>query len=255
MLNANTWLSAGLAGIIVLSPTVAQTSGLDPITVTATRVEKTTAEIPAAVSVVGQDQIQLGTEQLGLDESLGGIPGLFFLNRYNFAQDLRASIRGFGARSSFGIRGIRIVVDGIPETLPDGQGSVDGVDLGSARQISVIRGPASSLYGNASGGAILIETERGPVLPFAELRATAGDFDFDRLQLKAGGEAGDLNYLLNLSDTSIDGYRDHSEFENTQFNGRFEYALSTTSSLLATLHHTDQPVANDAGAISAQEAA
>ena len=255
MLNANTWLSAGLAGIIVLSPTVAQTSGLDPITVTATRVEKSTAEIPAAVSVVGQDQIQLGTEQLGLDESLGGIPGLFFLNRYNFAQDLRASIRGFGARSSFGIRGIRIVVDGIPETLPDGQGSVDGVDLGSARQISVIRGPASSLYGNASGGAILIETERGPVLPFAELRATAGDFDFDRLQLKAGGEAGDLNYLLNLSDTSIDGYRDHSEFENTQFNGRFEYALSTTSSLLATLHHTDQPVANDAGAISAQEAA
>ncbi|MDH3446857.1 MAG: TonB-dependent receptor [Gammaproteobacteria bacterium] len=255
MPDASTWLYAGLAGIIVAAPAITRASGLEPITVTATRVEKTTAEIPAAVSVVGQDQIQLGAEQLGLDESLGGIPGLFFLNRYNFAQDLRASIRGFGARSSFGIRGIRIVVDGIPETLPDGQGSVDGIDLGSARQISVIRGPASSLYGNASGGAILIETERGPVLPFAEVRATAGDFDFNKLQLKTGGESGDLNFLLNLSDTSIDGYRDHSEYENTQFNGRFEYTLSTTSSLLTTLHHTDQPLANDPGALSAPDAA
>ena len=134
--------------------------------------KKILQEIPAAVSIVGQDEIQLGTEQLGLDESMGGIPGLFFFNRYNFAQDLRASIRGFGARAAFGIRGIKIIVDGIPETLPDGQGSVDGVDIGSASQITVIRGPASSLYGNASGGAILIESERGPVKPFVEVRGT-----------------------------------------------------------------------------------
>ena len=133
--------------LIAVFPTVcaAQDSGLGPITITATRVEKNIDEIPAAVSTVGQDEIQLGNEQLGLDESLGGVPGLFMQNRYNFAQDLRASIRGFGARSSFGIRGIKIIVDGIPETLPDGQGSVDGIDLGSASQISVIRGPASSL--------------------------------------------------------------------------------------------------------------
>ena len=254
MLNARLWLSASLACIFATAPAIAETSRLAPITVNATRVEKDTGEIPAAVSVVGQDQIQLGTEQLGLDESMRGIPGLFFLNRYNFAQDLRASIRGFGARSSFGIRGIKIIVDGIPETLADGQGSVDGIDLGSASQISVIRGPASSLYGNASGGAILVETERGPVVPFAEVRATVGEFDFRKLQFKIGGEAGDLNYLLNLSDTSIEGYRDHSEFENTQFNGRFEYALSTRSSLLTTLHHTDQPLANDPGGITADDA-
>lgn len=104
---------------------MAQGKGMGPIEITATRVAKDRADIPAAISTVGQDQIQLGAEQLGLDESLCQVPGLFMLNRYNFAQDLRASIRGFGARSSFGIRGIKVIVDGIPETLPDGQGSVD----------------------------------------------------------------------------------------------------------------------------------
>ena len=232
----------------------AQGSGLGPITITATRVEKDIDEIPAAVSTVGQDDIQLGNEQLGLDESLGGVPGLFMLNRYNFAQDLRASIRGFGARSSFGIRGIKIIVDGIPETLPDGQGSVDGIDLGSASRITVIRGPASSLYGNASGGAILVESEKGPITPFANARVTVGDFGFNNTQLKTGGESGRLNYLLNLSDTSTDGYREHSEYENTQLNGRFETTLKGGSSVLATLHHTDQPVANDPGGLNAEQA-
>ncbi len=240
---------------VISTPAMAQDSSLDPIIVNATRVDKSSNEIPAAISIIGQDEIQLGTEQLGLDESMGRVPGLFMLNRYNFAQDLRASIRGFGARSSFGIRGIKIIVDGIPETLPDGQGSVDGIDIGSARQITVIRGPASSLYGNASGGAILIESEQGTAIPFAETRATVGDFGLSKLQLKTGGESDNLNYLVNLSETSTDGYRDHSEFENTQFNGRFEYTMSNTSSLLTTIHHTDQPLANDAGGLTSEEVA
>jgi iron complex outermembrane receptor protein len=245
------WLAVGLFS----AAAAAQDSGLGPITVTATRVEKNIDEIPAAVSVVGQDDIQLGTQQLGLDESLGGVPGLFMQNRYNFAQDLRASIRGFGARSSFGIRGIKIIVDGIPETLPDGQGSVDGIDLGSAREITVIRGPASSLYGNASGGAILVESEKGSLVPFASGRVTVGDYDFRNAQIKLGGDTGRVNYLFNLSDTSIDGYRDHSEFENTQFNARVETQLEGDSSLLTTLHYTDQPLANDPGGITAEDAA
>ena len=240
---------------LTVSPLMAQVSKLDPVTVNATRAERTLEEIPAAVSAVGQDEIQLGTEQLGIDESLASVPGLFFQNRYNFAQDLRASIRGFGARSNFGIRGIKIIVDGIPETLPDGQGSIDGVDIGSARQISVIRGPASSLYGNASGGAIIIETEQGPAEPFAELRASRGDYGFSKVQLKTGGERGDLNYLLNASKTEIEGYRDHSEAENTQFNGRFELGVADKSSVIATIHHTDQPLANDPGGINAEDAA
>jgi iron complex outermembrane receptor protein len=239
----------------ISSLSVAQGAGLGPIEITSTRVEKITDEIPAAISVIGQEEIQLGTEQLGLDESLGRVPGLFTLNRYNFAQDLRLSIRGFGARSSFGIRGIKVIVDGIPETLPDGQGSVDGIDIGSASQITVIRSPSSSLYGNASGGVILIESERGPVMPFAEARVTFGDYNFRKQQVKVGGDTGKLNYLLNLSDTTTDGYRDHSKFENAQINTRFETALSTTSSLLTTIHHTDQPVADDPGGLTAEEVA
>ena len=231
-----------------------QASGLGPILITPTRVEKHSLEIPAAISTIGQDDIQLGTEQLGLDESLQGVPGVFTLNRYNFAQDLRVSIRGFGARSNFGIRGVKIIVDGIPETLPDGQGSVDGVDIGSISQINVIRGPVSSLYGNASGGAILIETESGPVTPFAEARTTFGDYNFSKLQLKAGGETNNLNYLLNVSDTAIDGYRDNSNYENTQLNARFETTLTKTSSLLTTVNYTDQPIAQDPGGITAEDA-
>ncbi len=228
----------------------------DPVTITISpaRVEKSNQDIPAAVTTVGQEKIQSASEQLGLDESLKQIPGLFFLNRYNFAQDLRASIRGFGARSSFGIRGIKIIVDGIPETLPDGQGSVDGVDIGSARQISVIRGPASALYGNASGGAILIETERAAGLPFAEFKLTAGEYDYQKPQVKLGGGAGNLDYLVNVSDTSIAGYRNHSEFDNTQFNGRFDYSLDNDATLLTTIHHTDQPVAKDPGGITLADA-
>ena len=241
--------------VCTLPAVAAAENGLGPITITATRVEKDLDKIPAAVSTVGRDDIQLGTEQLGLDESLAGVPGLFMTNRYNFAQDLRVSIRGFGARSSFGIRGVKIIVDGIPETLPDGQGSVDGIDLGSAERITVLRGPSSSLYGNASGGAILVESEKGPVVPFASGRATVGDFGFTNLQLKTGGEAGRLNYLANLSDTSTDGYREHSEYENTQLNGRFEYAFEGGSTLLTTLHHTDQPLANDPGGLTVEEAA
>ena len=240
--------------MFVASASVAQETGLGSIVITPTRVEKNPDELPAAISTVGQDEIQLGSEQLGLDESLGRVPGLFMLNRYNFAQDIRASIRGFGARSSFGIRGIKVIVDGIPETLPDGQGSVDGIDIGSASQINVIRGPSSSLYGNASGGAILIESERGSVIPFTEVRTTYGDFDFNKWQLKAGGDTGKINYLLNLSDTTIDGYRDHSKFENTQLNARFETTISSTSSLLTTIHHTDQPVAEDPGGITGADA-
>ncbi len=240
---------------LVTMPAILQAASPEPITINATRVEKNPVEIPAAVSTVGQDRIQLGTEQLGLDESLSQVPGLFMLNRYNFAQDLRVSIRGFGARSSFGIRGVKVIVDGIPETLPDGQGSVDGVDIGSASQINVIRGPTSSLYGNAAGGAILIESEKGPVIPFGEVRTTVGDFDFTKLQLKAGGETGNLNYLVNASDTSTDGYRDQNKYENTQLNGRFEYALSADSSLVTSIHHTDQPVAEDPGGLIAEDAA
>ena len=98
---------------------------------------------PALSAAGDKDRLQNATQQLGLDEVLAGVPGLYMQNRYNFSQDLRIAIRGFGTRSSFGIRGIKILVDNIPETLPDGQAQVDSIDLGSAERIEVLRGPAA----------------------------------------------------------------------------------------------------------------
>ncbi len=149
---------------------------LDEIVVTATRLESAVRDVARSISVADSFRIQSATQQLALDEALAGIPGLYMQNRYNFSQDLRISLRGFGARSSFGIRGIRIFVDGIPETLPDGQSQVDSIDLGSAERIEVLRGPASALYGNASGGVIAVQSELGNTQLFAEARLATGDF-------------------------------------------------------------------------------
>ncbi len=226
------------------------TRALEEIVVQATRMSKPLARVPAAISVVDQTEIQLGRQQLGLDEALTRVPGVFMQNRYNFAQDLRISIRGFGARSNFGIRGIKILVDGIPETLPDGQGQVDSIDLGSTRQIEVLRGPSSSLYGNASGGVLSVTSEGGPEVPFANVRLTVGEYDFQKIQVKAGGQTDRVNYFFSLSDSQIDGYRAHSEAENTQLSGRLEFDLGNDSTFLTLLNFTDQPTSNDPGGIN-----
>ena len=223
--------------------------------VEALRIDKPLSRVPAPATVVGQDQIQVGQQQLGLDESLARVPGLFLQNRYNFAQDLRVAIRGFGARSNFGIRGIKILVDGIPETLPDGQGQVDSIDLGAVEQIEVIRGPSSTLYGNASGGVISVTSESGPDEPFVEIRLSAGEYGFQKFQVKAGGKTEQVDYFVSLSDSEINGYREHSEAENTQFTGRLRFQLKGDADLLAVFNHSDQPVSNDPGGINATQAA
>ena len=227
---------------------------LEEIVVQATRMSRPLDSVPAAISVVNQAQIQLGRQQLGLDEALNRVPGVFMQNRYNFAQDLRVSIRGFGARSAFGIRGVKILVDGIPETLPDGQGQVDSIDLGAAQQIEVLRGPSSSYYGNASGGVISVTSERGPETPFANLRFSAGEYGAQKFQAKTGGQTERVNYFVSFSDSQIDGYREHSETENTQLSGRLEFDLGDRGSLLAVANYTDQPVSNDPGGINIAQA-
>jgi len=226
---------------------------LEEIVVTATRIPTDLVSLPFAVGSVGQDAIQRGRQQLGLDEALVAVPGLFFQNRYNFAQDLRIAIRGFGARANFGIRGIRIFADDIPLTLPDGQGSVDAIDLGSAQQIDVIRGPFSAVYGSASGGVINIRTEDGPETPFVAARLNLGSYDYRQGQLKAGGRAGKLNWLANLSTTRLDGYRDHANYKSRLFNSKFRYDFDQTASLTVVANAVDSPTADDPGGLNARE--
>ncbi|MDX1405481.1 MAG: TonB-dependent receptor [Woeseiaceae bacterium] len=228
---------------------------LDEIVVTATRMESSVRDVARSVSVVNKEQIQGATQQLGLDESLVRVPGLYIQNRYNFSGDLRVAMRGFGARSSFGIRGIRIFIDGIPETLPDGQSGVDSIDLGSAQSIEVLRGPASSLYGNASGGVISVASELGDTDPYVEGKIAGGEFGYLQYGLKTAGSLNDVDYLLNLSRTELDGYRDHAEFRGTQFNGRVSIPFGDKDRLLVAANFADQPEAQDPGGINAAQAA
>lgn len=235
---------------------IAQTSSpLEEIVVVGTRTEQALSTIPMAISVVNKDAIQLGRQELGLDESLIAIPGLIMQSRYNFTQDLSVSIRGFGSRANFGMRGIKVFADDIPMTLPDGQSGTDDLDLGSAQSVEVIRGPSASLYGTSSGGVISLTTEQPTDTPFVETKLMAGEYGHQKLQLKAGGTSGRLGYLVNVSRLKMDGYRDHSEVEHSLINSKFIYSIDDTSSITAILNAVDSPVANDPGGVTLTDVA
>jgi iron complex outermembrane recepter protein len=235
----------------VISPQIKKE--LEPIIVTAPRVSIPMYKFPAAISVVGKDDIQLGQPTLSLGESLVRVPGVFIQDRFNFAQDVRISIRGFGARAAFGIRGIKILVDGIPLTLPDGQSQVDTIDLGATQRIEVIRGSISALYGNASGGVISIITEEGPTQPFIAERTTLAQFGLIKPELKSGGQIGPLNYFVNFSYLDYGGYREQSLTRNFLLNGKFRLDLDSSSDLTALITLFDSPRADDPGALTQEE--
>ncbi len=243
--------------LLVVIP-VAAAQELDPIdeiVVSATRMETELADLGRSISVVSKERIQNATQLIGLDEVLSGVPGLYMQNRYNFAQDLRVALRGFGARSSFGIRGIKIIVDDIPETVPDGQAQVDSIDLGSAERIEVLRGPASSIYGNASGGVISVVSELGGSEAFVEGKLGFGELGYEKYQLKAGGQLNRLDYLVNASHQEFEGYRAHSSSSGTLLNSKLRWNISDGDSLTVALNHTNQPDELDPGGIDAVQAA
>jgi len=211
-------------------------------------------DVARSISVVQKDRIQNATQQLGLDEVLAGVPGLYMQNRYNFSQDLRIAIRGFGTRSSFGIRGIKILVDNIPETLPDGQAQVDSLDLGSAERIEVLRGPASSLYGNASGGVISVVSELGGSEPYVEGKLAAGELGYRKYQFKAAGKVNRVDYLVNASHQDFEGYREHSSSSGNLVNSKLRWNISNGDSLTIAANHTDRPDEQDPGGIDAAQA-
>ena len=135
---------------------------LERVVVTATRTERSQLDVPASTDVVDRDEVRDTNLRVNLSESLVRVPGLVVLNRQNYAQDLQISVRGFGARSTFGVRGVRLYADGIPATMPDGQGQVSHFALNAVDRIEVLRGPFSALYGNSSGGVIAMTTRLEP---------------------------------------------------------------------------------------------
>lgn len=215
-------------------------------------------ETPAAVSVVTGDDLRYAAPQINLSENLGSVPGLQILNRQNYAQDLQLSIRGFGSRSTYGVRGIRLYVDGIPATMPDGQGQTSNIDLNSVASVEVLRGPFSALYGNASGGVIDVKTETGEAPPTIETSSYYGSFGTWRYGLKASGETGDgtqpgdVNYTVSSTRFTTHGFRDHSDARKNLANAKLGVRIDDVSTLTLLLNSVDIR-ANDPGGLSYSE--
>ncbi|MEM7372943.1 MAG: TonB-dependent receptor [Bacteroidota bacterium] len=224
-------------------------TNLKAVTIDALRLTTAMDRTPFSVSVIDREGIQRGNQQMSIHESLVRVPGLFALNQENFAQDLRVSIRGFGSRAAFGIRGVKLIVDGIPESTPDGQAQVDNLDMGIIGRMQVLRGPASGLYGNAAGGVLLLETEEVPSSPFAELRYTAGSYNFQRFQLKTGFQEGKVSGVLYGANTTSDGYRSHSEMANSLLNAKIQFDLDSVSDLTLYFNFVNSSRSNDPGGV------
>jgi iron complex outermembrane receptor protein len=206
-------------------------AALPSVVVTATRTDQPSFRLPVSIDRIDKAAIQDEQPMVNLSESLARVPGLVAQNRQNYAQDLQISSRGFGARSTFGVRGVRLYSDGIPATMPDGQGQVSHFDLGSAARIEVMRGPFSALYGNSSGGVIALFTENGRPGFQLEGDAAAGSYGTRRYGLKASGQQDAVNYVVSGSHFRTDGYRDHSAANRDTQNAKIRFGLDADSSL------------------------
>ena len=219
---------------------------LDTIVVTASRgIAQKAQDTPASIDVIGADAIQTGQLQVNISETLSRVPGLVAQNRQNYAQDIQISSRGFGARSSFGVRGLRLYADGIPATGPDGQGQVSHFDLASAARIEVLRGPFSSLYGNSSGGVISIFTADGGAKNNFELSTAMGSYGTHRTGVQMSGIQGITQYNLSAGFFDTGGYRDHSAAKRQNLNGKFKINLSDDTKLSVIVNKVDMPDVQD----------
>lgn len=220
-------------------------SDLDVVTVTATRLATRSYDIPAAISTVAAEQLRNDALGVNLADDLASVPGLLARNRNNYAQDQQISIRGFGANSTFGIRGVRVYQDGLPATGPDGQGQVSQFNLDSASRVEILRGPFSALYGNSSGGVIQIFTADGSGPPQFRFGFVAGSFGALRAGANLSGAQGPLSYNLDFTHFSIEGYRPHSSARNESFNGKVGYRLNDTNHLTFVANVVGRPDALD----------
>lgn len=227
----------------------------DAVVVTATRVDQPSLEIPASIDRLYDEDLREGRAQVNLSESLGRVPGIVVLNRQNYAQDLQISSRGFGARAAFGVRGIRMMADGIPASMPDGQGQLATFDLGSASRVEVLRGPFSALYGNASGGVINVLTEDGPPVPTAEAGFHAGSYGSLRGALKFGWQRANVGYVANFSHFESEGYRDHSAVRRDQLNSKVKLSLDRDTTLTLVGMALHQPDTQDPLGLNAAQVA
>jgi len=214
---------------------------LPTIKIEATRTDTAWLQTPASVYRIDQKNNENNLE-VNLSETLKGVPGLQLNNRENYAQDLQISMRGFGARSTFGVRGIRLYVDGIPATMPDGQGQTSNIDLSSLDHVEILGGPFSALYGNSSGGTILTSTKQGQGKDSIEVGYSGGSHQKSRADiiLQGGAEkASEPSYVVSSSYFDTDGYRDHSAARKVLSNAKLTWDLEDGSKVNWIVNHVD----------------
>ena len=192
---------------------------MPPTEVTATRAPREGFDLPLATTVVAE--VSRARPGLSLAESLRPVPGLFIANRHNLSQGDRLSVRGLGARAAFGVRGIKVLLDGIPLTMPDGQSQLNNLDLGSTGRIEILRGPSSSLYGNAGGGVLAAHTQAPAETAWrVEPRLVAGSNGLFRAQTSFSGRTDNTHAFASLYDLHSEGYRDHADARARALNAR-----------------------------------
>jgi iron complex outermembrane recepter protein len=222
----------------------------DAVVVTATRVPQPSLSVPASIDRVQSEDIRSMRPQVNLSESLGRVPGITVQNRYNYAQDLQVQSRGFGSRATFGIRGLRLIADGIPASQPDGQGQVSHFDLGSAERIEVLRGPFAPMYGNSAGGVINIVTESGRREPGIGMDVSAGSFGTWRAATRASGVSGNTDGIIDVSRFETDGYREHSAARRDLANAKVGIDMGGGTGLTVVANYLDMPEAQDPGGLT-----
>ena len=240
-------------GVQAQNQSALATITLSEVALQAPKTQTPRNQLPFSLSVQSVDEFQKIYQQLSLQEYLVAVPGLFTQNANNYAQDLRISLRGFGARAAFGIRGIKLIVDGIPETTPDGQGQLDNLPLGLLSSVEVLRGPSASLYGNASGGVLYLNTLDQLENETIQLQSRLGAYGFQSYQLNTSLKGKKTDALLHINRTKTDGFRQNSGFEQTLFNTKIKHRLSPKSTLQLQLNYTDSPRAEDAGGITLED--
>ena len=230
---------------VLLGASVSGAQTLEEVKVQGGRIEQQQFDTPASVQVIDEATIRSSGAQVNLSDTLGRVPGVVSLNRNNYAQDVQISIRGFGARAPFGLRGIRLITDGIPATIPDGQGQASTVSLTSASRIEVLTGPLAQLYGNSSGGVIQTFTREAGAIPEASTQIFAGSYGLTRTNFQASGRAGSVGIVADYSNFGIEGYRVNSAAQRKQLNTVMTWDVKEDTKARFIMNSFDMPYAQD----------
>lgn len=255
------WYGCFLLNIVpfITSYVVAQTDtsnydALAPVTITATRRPVLESKVQGSVFVIKNKEIQGLHQTTSLEESLREIPGVFVNNRFNFSQGDKISIRGLGSRSQFGLRSMKVLLDGIPLTFPDGTTQLNNLNLSNIEKVEILKGPSSSLYGNSAAGIILLYTQFADTSKLAiRPRISAGSYGFLKGQIDASGTIGKSKYMVSAAGTNFEGYRSFSQARFYNANGVFQHKFSERTHVTAVVNIMNAPYMFNPGGLNKAE--